>query len=149
MNLVLASQSPRRRDLLQILGYPFTIVPSSIDETPLAGEDPETFVKRVARDKGMEVASRVSQSVVLSADTVVAIDNEILGKPFDDHDAERMLKKLSGRDHWVYTAVVVVNQVKDETLEGIDSTRVWFKPLSDSEIHDYVSRENVLDKAGA
>src|SRR6185369_9396636 len=80
MNLVLASQSPRRKELLTILGYPFTIMPSSIDETPAAGEDPETFAVRVAREKGAEVASRVSASIILSADTVVTIDNEILGK---------------------------------------------------------------------
>jgi septum formation protein len=149
MNLILASQSPRRRELLQILGMPFTVMPSSIDETPSAHEDPESFVVRVARDKGMEVSSRVSHSVILSADTVVAIDDEILGKPEDQHDAHRMLSKLSGRDHWVYTAITVVNQHKEQTLEGIERTRVWFKPLSDSEIRDYLARENVLDKAGA
>jgi septum formation protein len=149
MNLVLASQSPRRKELLTILGYPFTVVPSSIDETPMAGEDPETFVVRVARDKGMEVASRVSQSVVLSADTVVVIDNEILGKPLDQEDAARMLRKLSGRDHWVYTAVTIVNQTTQETLEGLERTRVWLAPLTGDQILDYIRRENVLDKAGA
>src|SRR5439155_22884284 len=81
MNLVLASQSPRRRELLSILGYPFAVIPSSIDERPIAGEDPESFVVRVAREKGMEVASRVSHSVVLSADPVVTIESEILGNP--------------------------------------------------------------------
>ena len=149
MNLVLASQSPRRKELLAILGYPFTVVPSAIDELPAPGENPEAFVARVAREKGVEVASRVSQSVVLSADTVVTIDNEILGKPEDEQDAQRMLRKLSGRDHWVYTAVTVVNQLKHETLEGIERTRVWFNPLTDSEIAKYIRRENVLDKAGA
>jgi septum formation protein len=149
MNLVLASQSPRRKELLSILGYPFTVVPASIDEIPVVGEDPETFASRVAREKGMEVASRVSQSVIISADTVVAVDNEILGKPQDEDDATRMLRKLSGRDHLVFTAVTLVNQMKPETLEGIDCTRVWFTPLTDTEIRDYIRRENVLDKAGA
>lgn len=147
--LVLASQSPRRKELLTVLGIPFTVVPSSIDEVPLPGETPETFVVRIAREKCKEVASRVSQSVVLSADTVVTIDGEILGKPAGEQDAVRMLRKLSGRDHWVYTAVCVVNQVKQETLEGLDRTRVWFDRLDDAQIHDYVRRENVLDKAGA
>ena len=128
---------------------PFSIVPSSIDEDPMPGETPETFVVRIAKEKGVEVASRVSHSVVLSADTVVTIDGEILGKPADEQAAVRMLRKLSGRDHWVYTAVCVVNQVKPETLEGLDRTRVWFNPLDDAQIHDYVRRENVLDKAGA
>src|SRR5437763_10805161 len=149
MNLVLASQSPRRKELLAILGYPFTVVPSAIDELPAPGENPEAFVARVAREKGVEVASRVSQSVVLSADTVVTIDNEILGKPEDEQDAQRMLRKLSGRDHWVYTAVTVVNQLKHETLEGIERTRVWFNPLTDSEIAKYIRREYVFNKAGA
>ena len=149
INLVLASQSPRRRELLSILGYPFTVVPASIDETPMAGEDAETFTVRVAREKGMEVASRVSQSVIISADTVVVVDDEILGKPADETSAFQMLRKLSGRDHLVMTAVTVVNQHKHETLEGLERTRVWFSALTDNEIRDYIRREDVLDKAGA
>ena len=149
VNLVLASQSPRRKELLSILGIPFSVVPSSIGEAPAAEEKPEEFVVRLAREKGVEVASRVSHSVILSADTVVTLDGEILGKPADEQDAVRMLRKLSGRDHWVYTAVCVVNQLKQETLEGMDRTRVWFNPLHEVQILDYIRRENVLDKAGA
>ena len=149
VNLVLASQSPRRRELLSILGYPFTVVPSLIDETPVAGEDPEVFVVRVAREKAMDVASRVSQSVIIAADTVVTIEGEILGKPADEREAARMLRRLSGRDHLVLTAITIVNQPKRETLEGLDRTRVWFRPLTDEEIFDYIGRENVFDKAGA
>jgi septum formation protein len=149
INLVLASQSPRRRELLAILGYEFSVVPSSIDETPAPGEVPAAYAARVARDKGMEVASRVSHSIVLSADTVVTIDNEILGKPSDEDDALWMLRKLSGREHSVYTAVTLINQPKQETLEGLDRTRVWFNALKDDEILDCIRRENVFDKAGA
>jgi len=149
MNLVLASQSPRRKELLAILGYSFTVVPSSIDETPIAGEGPDTFVVRVAREKGTEVASRVSQSIIISADTVVTVDGEILGKPADENDAFRMLSKLSGRDHWVLTAITIINQGKPEMLEGVDRTRVWFASLSEKQIIDYISREDVFDKAGA
>jgi septum formation protein len=148
-DLVLASASPRRKELLSILGIPFTVIPSSIDEIPTPGESPETFVVRIAKEKCAEVASRVSHSVVLSADTVVTIDGEILGKPIDAHDAATMLRKLSGRDHWVYTAICVLHQEKEEMLEGLDRTRVWFVPLDDATIHDYIRRENVLDKAGA
>jgi septum formation protein len=148
-DLVLASASPRRKELLSILGIPFTVIPSSIDEIPTPGESPETFVVRIAKEKCAEVASRVSHSVVLSADTVVTIDGEILGKPIDAHDAATMLRKLSGRDHWVYTAICVLHQEKEEMLEGLDRTRVWFVPLDDATVHDYIRRENVLDKAGA
>ena len=147
--LVLASQSPRRRELLSILGIPFSVVPASIDEIPAPGETPERFVVRAAREKGMEVASRVSQSLVLSADTIVVIDGEILGKPANEDGAFRMLQKLSGREHSVYTAVTLVNQVKPETLEGLDRTQVWFNRMDDSQILEYIRRENVMDKAGA
>ena len=147
--LILASQSPRRRELLSILGIRFDVIPSSIDETPMPGEDPTNFVVRVARDKGMEVASRMEQSLVLSADTIVTIDGEILNKPEDERDAVRMLRKLSGRAHEVYTAVCLINQVKQETLEGLDRTKVWFDVMNDEQIHDYIQRENVMDKAGA
>src|SRR2546428_3517269 len=126
MNLVLASQSPRRKELLAILGYPFTVVPSSIDETPAAGENPETFVVRVAREKGMEVASRVSQSVIISADTVVTINNQILGKPADEKDAARMLRELSGRGHWVLTAVTILNKMKQRRPGWASRAAVWF-----------------------
>src|SRR2546426_8817151 len=149
MNLVLASQSPRRKELLSVLGVPFIVVPASIEEIPLPGETPEAFVVRAAREKGMEVASRVSQSVILSADTIVTIDDEILGKPEDEEDAFRMLRKLSGRDHCVYTAVTVVNQMRHEILNGLDRTRVWLKSLTEEQIRDYIRRENVFDKAGA
>jgi septum formation protein len=116
---------------------------------PAPGEAPEEYVVRVAREKGVEVASRVAGAIVLSADTVVTIDGEILGKPLDKEDAFQMLKKLSGREHRVYTAVTVINQISGDILEGLESTRVWFKALTDAEILDYLGREDVLDKAGA
>ncbi len=148
-SLILASQSPRRKELLATLGIPFTVMPSLIDEIPEPGESVDIFVVRIAREKGMEVASRVTQSVVLSADTVVTIDGDILGKPLDAVDAARMLRQLSGRSHFVVTAVCIINQTKDEVLEGVDRTAVWLDPLTDEQIDDYLGRENVLDKAGA
>ena len=149
MNLVLASESPRRKELLAILGYDFSIMPSSIAETPWAGESPDAFVLRMAREKGTEVASRVSQSIVIAADTVVTIDAEILGKPVNEDDALRMLRRLSGRVHDVLTAVTIINQAKQETVEGVDRTRVWFSELTNEDIREYLRRENVFDKAGA
>jgi septum formation protein len=147
--LVLASQSPRRKELLEVLGIPFSVVVSTADETVQSGESPEAYVARVARAKGMDVASRVSNSVVLSADTVVTIDGEILGKPTDRRDAIRMLEKLSGREHAVYTAVCVIDQLTGRMREGLDSTRVWFRPITRAQIENYIDRENVMDKAGA
>jgi len=147
--LVLASQSPRRKELLEVLGIPFSIVVSTADETVWPGELPEAYVVRVARAKGMEVAARVSNSVVLSADTVVTIDGEILGKPADRDDAIRMLEKLSGREHSVYTAVCLIDQSKGSRREALDRTRVWFRPMTRAQILDYINREDVLDKAGA
>jgi len=131
------------------LRIPFEVIPAAIDEIPLTQETAEDFVARAAREKGAEVASRVSHSVILSADTVVTIGGEILGKPADEQDALRMLKKLSGREHSVFTSVTVINQDTEEMLEGLDRTRVWFNPLTDEQIEDYLRRENVFDKAGA
>lgn len=147
--LVLASQSPRRKELLGILGMPFTIVVPAVDETPQAGEFPADYVVRVAREKTRDVASRVRDSLILSADTVVTIDGEILGKPVDRADAIRMLEKLSGREHHVHTAVCVIEQKKDQMREGVERTAVRFRSLRSQEIQDYIDRENVLDKAGA
>ena len=147
--LVLASQSPRRRELLALLGFPFTVVHSRASETPAEGESPTAFVKRAARDKGIEVAARVSASIILSADTIVVVDGEILGKPVDDDDAVRMLELLSGRRHSVYTAVAVVDSDTSSRLEGIEETKVWFRELDRAAIDSYIRREDVMDKAGA
>ncbi len=147
--LVLASQSPRRRELLALLGIPFTVVPSRATERPAEGESPTAFVKRAARDKGIEVAARVPASIILSADTIVVVDGEILGKPVDEDDAIRMLERLSGRQHTVYTAVAVVDSDTSNRLEGIEETKVWFRELDRAAIESYIRREDVMDKAGA
>jgi len=147
--LVLASQSPRRKELLSILGIPFEVIPADIAEIPGPGETPEQFAVRVSREKGIEVSSRVSGSVILSADTVVTVDGLILGKPSDESHAVRMLKQLSGRQHAVYTAVCVIDQIGGEMHEALEKTEVWFDAMTEAEITDYVWRENVLDKAGA
>lgn len=147
--IVLASQSPRRKELLSLLDIPFTIVPPIVDETPWSQEKPEEYVVRIAREKGMEVASRIAPSIVVSADTIVTVDETILGKPLDEPDAVRMLSLLSGRRHFVLTAICIINSIKHETLEGLDTTEVWLDPLSREQILDYIRRENVMDKAGA
>jgi septum formation protein len=147
--LVLASQSPRRKELLEILGIPFSIVVPAIDETPRAGDRPQDYVLRVAKAKALDVASRVSESVVLSADTVVTIGDEILGKPRDRADAIRMLTKLSGREHRVFTGVSLLDQGEGALRSGVEQTSVFFRKLSSDEIENYLDREDVMDKAGA
>ena len=148
-SLILASQSPRRKELLAILGIPFEVIPANIAEVPGSAETAEMFVVRAAREKGIEVGDRVSNSIVLSADTVVTIDGVILGKPVDENHAIRMLQQLSGRQHVVYTAVCVIDQIHGEMHEALEKTGVWFNPMTDAQIIDYVRREEVLDKAGA
>ena len=149
LHLVLASESPRRRELLGLLGVPFEIVSSDIDESPRSGESDLEFVRRTAREKGEAVAGQLPDAVVLSADTIVSLDGEILGKPRDVDDARRMLRMLSGRGHNVYTAVSTIHTATHTRHEGLEETRVWFSDLQSEMIDDYIRREEVLDKAGA
>ena len=131
-----------------MLGIPFRIVVPQVDETPRAGETPEAYAARVAREKGLAVAAQNPGARVLASDTVVTLDGEILGKPRDREDAMRMLEKLSGREHEVYTAVCLVDPAT-HPRQGLDRTRVWFSPMSRAQILDYLEREDVMDKAGA
>ncbi len=147
--LVLASSSPRRRELLAELGLPFEIRPSDADETPRAGETPEALVLRLARIKAATVAR--PGELVLGADTVVAIDGEILGKPIDDADATRMLRALSGQTHEVWTGVALHRTTASEPVALADARRtlVTFRRLSESEIAAYVASGEPRDRAGA
>jgi septum formation protein len=148
LRLVLASESPRRRELLGLLGVPFEIVTSDVDEIPRSGESDLDFVTRAAREKGEDIADQIPDAVVLSADTIVSLDGDILGKPGDADDAWRMLRMLSGRQHNVYTAVSTIHAAKNTRHEGLEETRVWFSDLDSEMIGDYIRREDVLDKAG-
>jgi len=148
LRLVLASESSRRRELLGLLGVPFETVTSDVDEIPRSGESDLEFVRRMAREKGEAVADQVPDAVVLSADTIVSLDGEILGKPRDKGDARRMLRMLSGRQHNVYTAVSTIHVIKNTRHEGLGETRVWFNDLRSETIDDYIRREEVVDKAG-
>ena len=145
--LILASSSPRRRQLLELIGLPFQVVPPEADEEPLPGEEPISFVQRAARDKAIEVAHRHPGGPVLGADTVVEIDRTILGKPGTPDVAEEMLRTLSGREHLVHTAVALVN---DGRCRGIiDTARVRCVDFTEKVISWYVSTGEPLDKAGA
>jgi septum formation protein len=149
LKLVLGSGSPRRKELLAILGLPFEVASSDIEEVRGAHETPEQFVMRMAREKGTTVAGRYEDAIVVGADTIVVLGDEVLGKPGDRLEAADMLRKLSGREHAVLTAVAVVDSGSGRVAEGIDRTRVWFRTLGPKEIDEYVTREHVLDKAGA
>ncbi len=145
--LVLASQSPRRRELLQQLGLAFEVRPANADEAVLAGEPPRDYVLRVAREK----ARAVEGDVVLAADTAVVLAGEVLGKPGDPDDARRMLRALSGSRHEVLTGVCVRRAAPGPAVEldVIVSTEVVFVPLSARAVDWYVSTGEPLDKAGA
>jgi len=176
--LVLASASPRRQELLRHAGISFIVQPAGIDETPLAGEPPGECAVRLAREKALTVWRTRPEDVVLGADTIVVIDETILGKPVDSEDAVRMLRLLSGRVHRVITGVCVVKAVAGRELavaskavthageapRGSDkilrtenrelrtaseTTLVTMNELSDDEIREYVATGEPMDKAGA
>ena len=149
MQLVLASASPRRAELLRTAGFTFEVRPADVDETPRPAEPPATYALRVARDKALAAAERVNgtDAWILAADTVVVVDGRILGKPTGPADARRMLSMLSGVVHEVLTAVVV-RHAGSETSEVV-STRVRFTTLSAAEIDWYVESGEPDGKAGA
>ena len=146
-HLILASGSPRRRQLLELIGVSFAVLPADVDETPLAGEDPVAYASRAARDKALEVAASHPGRLVLGADTVVEIDQEILGKPASEDDAASMLRRLSGRSHLVHTALALV--IGDTAHEVVDTAQVQFTDLTEEIIRWYVATGEPMDKAGA
>jgi septum formation protein len=145
--LILASRSPRRRQLLEMLGIPHEVDPADIEERVEPGELAETLAVRLAKEKALQVAARHPGVAVLGADTVVVVGDRLLGKPGTPAEASRMLASLSGREHRVVTAVALA---QDGTVaERFDVTRVWFRQLSPDMIDAYVATGESLDKAGA
>ncbi len=145
--IILASGSPRRAEILNAVGWNFEKYVADIDESENVGESPENYVQRLAQTKAQTVAEKFQGCIVLGADTTVVIDNQIIGKPFDLNDARRMLKLLSGKWHEVLTGIALVKNEK--TIVGIQSTKVKFAKLSESEIEFLVEKGEPLDKAGA
>ena len=145
--VILASQSPRRRELLGLYGIPFVVDPSMADEDHVEGAGAER-VKKLAQLKCAEVAERHPGRMVLAADTLVCVDDEILGKPKDEADAARMLHLLSGRAHEVHTGVCL--KLPDgRELCGVDTAKVYFMQLTDENIRRYIATGEPMDKAGA
>lgn len=144
--LYLASASPRRRDLLKLAGFHFSVDPAEIDEH-IEQEDPACLVQSLALKKARAVAVRHPNDIVLAADTAVSLDHHILGKPADEAQAKKMLHMLSNRIHHVYTGYCIVQQGRCEL--GVCCTAVEFYPLSDSDIQSYIATGEPFDKAGA
>lgn len=150
MQLILASNSPRRRELLRRAGLAFEVRASKVEEAVREGESAEEFARRVAREKALDVAaSSPPHSLVLGADTVVAVGDEILGKPAGPEDAARMLRRLSGVTHRVITGVCLVRAPDRVEALKHESTFVSFSALDEEEIRSYVSSGEPFDKAGA
>lgn len=145
--LVLASASPRRQELLRNAGIPFEVQPADIQEDPLPGEGPRACAERLAREKAAAVARHCRDTTVLGADTVVAVEGQILGKPLDVADASRMLRMLSGRRHQVITGVCLVHDGVCSVASEI--TWVTMANIPDQEIAEYVATGEPMDKAGA
>jgi septum formation protein len=159
--LVLASASPRRAELLALLGVTFEVQVADVDETPRPGEPAADLVERLAREKALAVAQNSAEGAVdvVGADTVVVLDGDVLGKPADPADAVTMLRRLQGRDHEVVTGVAVVRSrpaslevpgpSSSDVVSFVETTEVRFAPMSDDEVEAYVATGEPLDKAGA
>ncbi len=147
MEIILASKSPRRVELLAKITKDFSVIPSEKEETFAEGTPPHTVVEMLAHQKADDIHSQHKNSCVIGADTIVVCDGEILGKPTNEQDARRMLRKISGKIHTVYTGVAVVTANTSKVFHN--ATQVKFLPLSDSKINEYIASGEPMDKAGA
>ncbi len=148
-SIILASSSPRRRDLLRQIGVDFDIFPADVNESILAGESPEDYAVRVSLDKVRVVAKKVGEGIIIAADTIVVFKDIVLGKPVDSEDAKRMLEMLSGKMHRVITGLAVMNAATGVVICRASTTSVWFRNLDEDEVKKYVLSGEPLDKAGA
>ncbi len=147
IHIILASASPRRRELLEQLGWRFDIIPGDHNETKISGEDPQQMVMRLAKLKGEKIAARFSDALVISSDTAVVLGREIFCKPKDADDALRMLVSLSGRSHHVYSGLALFWRGK--ILCDFDRTQVVFRKMSQEFLENYIITGEPTGKAGA
>jgi septum formation protein len=145
--VILASSSPRRHELLQLIGIPHQVRPGEVDETHNVGEKPPEYAERLAQSKAQAVAKTDSDAIVIGADTIVVANGEIMGKPRDRDDAARMLSILQGRSHTVITAVAV--SCDGRTESDVEHVEVTFRALDSDEIAAYIETGEPMDKAGA
>ena len=149
MNIILTSASPRRKEILKNANVKFKVMSSSIEELTLNNESPCQMVMRLAFEKGMDIASRQKSDLIISADTIVVLDDNILGKPKDDIHARKMITNLSGRNHQVMTGISLINLDNNKKIIDYVISNVKFKNLSEDDINDYIKTKESLDKAGA
>lgn len=147
IKVILASGSPRRRQLLDLIGIEHEVSPSNIDEKMRPRETPRRYAERLAREKASAVATRNPETLTIAADTIVVVNRRVLEKPLDDDDARRMLSMLSGREHTVITAVAVARGRK--LRSAVEEVKVKFRRLREDEIDAYVATGEPMDKAGA
>lgn len=147
VRVILASGSPRRRQLLELIGIEHEVLPSNIDETLRPRETPRRHAERLAREKASAIATREPGKITIAADTIVVIDRKVLGKPRDEDDARRMLSMLSGREHTVITAVAAARGRK--LRSAVEEVKVKFRRLREDEIDAYIATGEPMDKAGA
>jgi len=147
--LILASASPRRRQLLTLLGLRFVVKAADIDETPFPGEAPTEMVLRVAQAKAYAIPTVRRDELVIAADTTVVLEGQVLGKPVDADDAVRMLRRLRNRPHLVYTGLAVWHPASRCMITELGESVVWMRDYTDAEIDAYVATGDPMDKAGA
>lgn len=147
MKIILFSKSPRRQELLKLMGVDFRVMTKDVDESFPSELSPEEVAKYIAEKKAHAFDEDIQDEILITADTIVAVDNEILGKPVDEADAKRMLNKLSGRTHQVYTGVAISH--KHQIISFVDRTDVDFRIISPEEIDFYIKQFQPYDKAGA
>ena len=149
MSVILASTSPRRRELLALLGIAFEVVPPTAKEIPSPGLPPRDQAKQFALDKALSIARRYPDDLVLGSDTVIEIDGTLVGKPRDLHDANTMLRQLRGRSHHVHTGIALMHQAAHVTLVQVETALVRMTPFTDHELERYMETGESLGKAGA
>lgn len=147
--IVLASKSPRRAKLLKQINLTFKIISADLDEKLKKDEKPVSAVKRLASEKLAAVRTKVKEGIIVSADTIVVLDNKIIGKPKNEKDAEKILKQLSGRTHFVYTGFSILNLYNGKQVTRSEKTAVTFRDITAAEIKDYIKTGSPMDKAGA
>ncbi len=148
-NIILASASPRRKKLLNLLGLEFKIVPSDITEKLNPRLKPKRQTEILSLQKTQSIAGKYKNALIIGADTLVAVDDEVIGKPKDIKDAKRILNKLSGRAHSAITGFTIIDTSTKKTVTKSVVTKIWFKKLSDREIKNYIEKEKPFDNAGA